>query len=179
MNSDIQQILDQAKELLKDEMSQISHKTWIEPLKIASITDNNIVLVSEDSFKRDMADTKFHDLIMNTFSVILQKNCTVSIVCEDEMPAEKAIPEVQTFSNNNSYSYTNLNPKYIDTNKSISFEVTDENLLELSGGIVQGMSGSPIIQNNKLIGAVTHVVIDEVNKGYAVFIRTMLEEGDE
>ena len=112
MNSDIQQILDQAKELLKDEMSQISHKTWIEPLKIASITDNNIVLVSEDSFKRDMADTKFHDLIMNTFSVILQKNCTVSIVCEDEMPAEKTIPEVQTFSNNNSYSYTNLNPKY-------------------------------------------------------------------
>lgn len=112
MNSDIQQILDQAKELLKDEMSQISHKTWIEPLKIASITDNNIVLVSEDSFKRDMADTKFHDLIMNTFSVILQKNCTVSIVCEDETPAEKTIPEVQTFSNNNSYSYTNLNPKY-------------------------------------------------------------------
>ena len=112
MKSDIQQILDQAKELLKDEMSQISHKTWIEPLKIASITDNNIVLVSEDSFKRDMADTKFHDLIMNTFSVILQKNCTVSIVCEDEMPAEKTIPEVQTFSNNNSYSYTNLNPKY-------------------------------------------------------------------
>ena len=42
MNSDIQQILDQAKELLKDEMSQISHKTWIEPLKIASITDNNM-----------------------------------------------------------------------------------------------------------------------------------------
>ena len=46
MNSEIQQILDQAKELLKDEMSQISHKTWIEPLKISSIIDNNIVLVS-------------------------------------------------------------------------------------------------------------------------------------
>ncbi len=112
MNSDIQQILDQAKELLKDEMSQISHKTWIEPLKIASITDNNVVLVSEDSFKRDMADTKFHDLIMNTFSVILQRNCTVSIICENEIPVEKDLPEVQSFSNNNSYSYTNLNPKY-------------------------------------------------------------------
>ena len=112
MNSDIQQILDQAKELLKDEMSQISHKTWIEPLKIASITDNNVVLVSEDSFKRDMADTKFHDLIMNTFSVILQRNCTVSIICENEIPVEKNLPEVQSFSNNNSYSYTNLNPKY-------------------------------------------------------------------
>lgn len=112
MNSDIQQILDQAKELLKDEMSQISHKTWIEPLKIASITDDNVVLVSEDSFKRDMADTKFHDLIMNTFSVILQRNCTVSIICENEIPVEKDLPEVQSFSNNNSYSYTNLNPKY-------------------------------------------------------------------
>ena len=50
--------------------------------------------------------------------------------------------------------------------------------MEKTGGIVQGMSGSPIIQNGKIIGAVTHVVIDEVNKGYAVFIRTMLEEGE-
>lgn len=73
---------------------------------------------------------------------------------------------------------TNLNKNDIKTNKSISFEVIDEELLELSGGIVQGMSGSPIIQNNKIIGAVTHVVIDEVTKGYAVFIRTMLEEGE-
>ena len=77
MNYNIEQVLTEAKELLKEEMSQISHKTWIEPLKIASIIDNNVTLVSEDSFKRDMADTKFHDLIMNTFSVILQKNCTL------------------------------------------------------------------------------------------------------
>ena len=40
------------------------------------------------------------------------------------------------------------------------------------------MSGSPIIQNNKIIGAVTHVVVDDVTKGYAIFIRTMLEEGE-
>ena len=73
---------------------------------------------------------------------------------------------------------TNLNKNDIKTNKSISFEVIDQELLELSGGIVQGMSGSPIIQNDKIIGAVTHVVIDEVTKGYAVFIRTMLEEGE-
>ena len=112
MNSDIQQILDQAKELLKDEMSQISHKTWIEPLKIASIVDNNVILVSEDSFKRDMADTKFHDLIMNTFSVILQKNCTISIVCENELEKSEKEPEPQIISNNNGYLNTSLNPKY-------------------------------------------------------------------
>ena len=113
MNSNIEQVLNEAKELLKDEMSQISHKTWIEPLKIASIVDNNVTLVSEDSFKRDMADTKFHDLIMNTFSVILQKNCTLSIICKDEIPVveEKKI-EVQNVSNNNQYVGTSLNPKY-------------------------------------------------------------------
>lgn len=73
---------------------------------------------------------------------------------------------------------TSLNRNAIDTNKSITFKVTDKTLMEKTGGIVQGMSGSPIIQNEKIIGAVTHVVIDEVNKGYAVFIRTMLEEGE-
>jgi len=113
MNYDIEQVLTEAKELLKDEMSQISHKTWIEPLKIASIVDNNVTLISEDSFKRDMADTKFHDLIMNTFSVILQKNCTLSIICKDEITEveEKKI-EIQSVSNNNQYVGTSLNPKY-------------------------------------------------------------------
>ena len=73
---------------------------------------------------------------------------------------------------------TKLNKSEISTNKSISFTVTDNNLLSTTGGIVQGMSGSPIVQNGKIIGAVTHVLVDDVVKGYAVFIRTMLEEGD-
>ena len=73
---------------------------------------------------------------------------------------------------------TKLNKNEISTNKSISFTVTDNNLLSVTGGIVQGMSGSPIVQNGKIIGAVTHVLVDDVVKGYAVFIRTMLEEGD-
>ena len=73
---------------------------------------------------------------------------------------------------------TKLNKNEISTNKSISFTVTDNNLLSVTGGIVQGMSGSPIVQNDKIIGAVTHVLVDDVVKGYAVFIRTMLEEGD-
>lgn len=53
--------------------------------------------------------------------------------------------------------------------------VTDEELIEKTGGIVQGMSGSPIIQNGKLIGAVTHVLIDEPTKGYGIFAENMLE----
>ena len=53
--------------------------------------------------------------------------------------------------------------------------VTDKELLEKTGGIVQGMSGSPIIQNGKLIGAMTHVLIDDPTKGYAIFAENMLE----
>ncbi len=62
--------------------------------------------------------------------------------------------------------------------KNILFEVTDQRLLETSGGIVQGMSGSPIIQNNMIIGAVTHVVVDDCTKGYGIFITNMLEEAE-
>ncbi len=65
-----------------------------------------------------------------------------------------------------------------DTQKSFSFEIVDEKLLSKTGGIVQGMSGSPIIQNNKVIGSVTNVVIDNVKMGYGISIITMLEEGD-
>ena len=62
--------------------------------------------------------------------------------------------------------------------KNILFEVNDSRLLEKAGGIVQGMSGSPIIQNNKIVGAVTHVIVNDVTKGYGIFITTMLEEGE-
>ena len=62
--------------------------------------------------------------------------------------------------------------------KNISFEITDQELLDKTGGVVQGMSGSPIVQNDKLIGAVTHVVTDNVTTGYGLFITTMLEESE-
>jgi stage IV sporulation protein B len=60
--------------------------------------------------------------------------------------------------------------------KDIIIEITDTELLEKTGGIVQGMSGSPIIQNGKLIGAVTHVFVNNPKKGYGIFAETMLEE---
>ena len=54
-------------------------------------------------------------------------------------------------------------------------KITDKALLDKTGGIVQGMSGSPIIQNNKLVGAVTHVFINDPTKGYGIFAENMLE----
>lgn len=60
--------------------------------------------------------------------------------------------------------------------KNIFFEITDEKLLKKTKGIFQGMSGSPIIQDGKIIGAVTHVVVDDSSKGYGIFITSMLKE---
>lgn len=62
--------------------------------------------------------------------------------------------------------------------KNILFEVTDKRLLEETGGIVQGMSGSPIIQGDNIIGAVNFVLVDSPDKGYGIFITNMLEEAE-
>ena len=65
-----------------------------------------------------------------------------------------------------------------DKTKNLLFEITDEELLKTTGGIIQGMSGSPIIQDDYIIGAVTHVVVDNPKKGYGIFITNMLEEAE-
>ena len=61
-------------------------------------------------------------------------------------------------------------------NKSMKIKVTDENLLNKTGGIIQGMSGSPVIQNGKFVGAVTHVLVNNPKEGYAVFGDIMLKQ---
>ncbi len=68
--------------------------------------------------------------------------------------------------------------KYSDGTKCFVIEVTDKELISLTGGIVQGMSGSPILQNGKLIGAVTHVLVNDPTKGYGIFIENMLSEAE-
>lgn len=65
-----------------------------------------------------------------------------------------------------------------DENKNLIIKVTDEILIAKTGGIIQGMSGSPIIQNGKLVGAVTHVFLNDPTGGYGIFAETMLEVAD-
>jgi len=63
--------------------------------------------------------------------------------------------------------------------KNILFQITDSTLIDKTNGVIKGMSGSPIVQDNKIIGAVTHAIVnDDGNKGYGIFITTMLEEGE-
>ena len=65
-----------------------------------------------------------------------------------------------------------------EVNKSMTIEVTDPSLLDETGGIIQGMSGSPILQNGKLIGAVTHVFVNNPTKGYGIFAESMINESE-
>ena len=128
---------------------------------------------------------------------IINKNTTKGIFGKytSKLPNKETL-EVATFDEiklDNAYILTVLNDNQIeefnikivdkysrqkDTQKAFSFEIIDNKLLQKSGGIIQGMSGSPIIQDNKIIGAVTNVLIDDVSLGYGISIITMLEEGE-
>ena len=94
------------------------------------------------------------------------KTGKAQIICEIETGKKKTYEiEIQKI-------YTGNN----QDNKSMQIKVTDEELLEKTGGIIQGMSGSPIIQNGKFIGAVTHVLVNDPTTGYGVFADMMLKQ---
>lgn len=73
----------------------------------------------------------------------------------------------------------NINYNEKIKSKNMIIKITDERLLDQTGGIVQGMSGSPIIQNDMLVGAVTHVFVNDPQKGYGIFAENMLSEMNE
>lgn len=90
--------------------------------------------------------------------------------------------KILTVIEGNKIEEFDINILKINSNNTISknflFEITDPKLLKTTGGIIQGMSGSPIIQNDLIIGAVTHVVVDDPTKGYGISIIKMLEEAE-
>ncbi len=68
--------------------------------------------------------------------------------------------------------------RYVPDSKNMIIKITDPRLLDKTGGIVQGMSGSPILQNGKIVGAVTHVFVNDSTRGYGIFIENMLAEAE-
>lgn len=92
-----------------------------------------------------------------------------TILCSlDNQKVQEYEIEIQKIFKENNYD-----------NKSMQIKITDEKLLEKTGGIIQGMSGSPIIQNGKFVGAVTHVLVNNPQEGYAVFGDIMLKQSKE
>lgn len=117
--------------------------------------------------------------IFGTYNSDLNKNNLVEIGTLDEVKLGKA--SMLTVIENDIVEEFDINIDKIDKKdelKNILFTITDKRLLEKTGGIVQGMSGSPIMQGGKLVGAVTHVIVDDCEKGYGISIINMLEESE-
>lgn len=94
---------------------------------------------------------------------------SAKIMCtlEDNNTREYDVEIERIYKNNN------------QNNKSMLIKVTDPELIERTGGIIQGMSGSPIIQNNKVVGALTHVLVNDPTTGYGVFADLMIKQSRE
>ncbi len=108
-----------------------------------------------------------------------QNKKAVEVASRNEIELGKATILCNLSENEYKEYEIEIQKKYVDktsNSKCMIIKVTDEELLAKTGGIVQGMSGSPILQNNKLVGAVTHVLLSDPTRGYAVFADMMLEE---
>lgn len=117
--------------------------------------------------------------IYGKYEESLNDKTLIDVADKDEVTTGKAsIITVTTGEKKEEFSINILKVFPNDETKNILFEITDEKLLNKTSGVVQGMSGSPIIQNNKLVGAVNYVIVDNPKRGYGVFITNMLEEID-
>lgn len=117
--------------------------------------------------------------IFGDYKEEIEQDKTLEVGNKDEVTKGKAY--IRTNIKDDEIKDYEINILNIDLNsksKNILFEVTDKTLINETGGIVQGMSGSPIIQNNKIIGAVNYVIVNDPKKGYGIFITTMLKEGE-
>lgn len=123
MQTELESLLNEAKELLKEEVPRISFDTWIKILKIESMQDNNIVLSVDDPFKIDIIKNRYGDLITNTFNYILNRVCTVSFMLVSDSKSNNTQQVLPSIDTSFGYSNSSLNPKYTFEN----FVVGDNN----------------------------------------------------
>ncbi len=109
-NEAINDLWNRAKELLKEETTVITYETWIQPLELKSINDNIIVLLATNSFQRDTVESRYLDLLTNTFNFITNKKCKVIIKLEDD--DTDTLTQIPIMGNNKALLNSGLNPKY-------------------------------------------------------------------
>ena len=107
-----------------------------------------------------------------------EKNIPIALKQEIEKGEAQILCTISTEPELFNVIITEIHQENDNINRGLEIKVTDERLLEVTGGIVQGMSGSPIVQNGKLVGAVTHVLVNDPTRGYGIFIENMLEAAE-
>jgi stage IV sporulation protein B len=117
--------------------------------------------------------------IVNDSQNIVPKNKPMPIALKSEVK-EGPAQILCNISGNSVEAYNIIIQKLfrqsVNTSKSMVIKITDQRLLNYTGGIVQGMSGSPIIQDGKIVGAVTHVLVNDPSRGYGIFIENMIQK---
>ena len=170
-----------------------SSSNEIVEIKTGTIFENRITSINKSSNGNPGSknasfnfDNVFGDIrkntkygIYGTYNATIPEKGVLEVASNDEVKIGKAY--IYTVLEDKAVELFEINIDSINENakvKNIIFTITDKNLISKTGGVVQGMSGSPIIQDNKIVGAVTHVMIDNVSNGYGIFITTMLNEGE-
>ena len=146
MNSNTQSVFSEAKELIREEMSELSFKTWILPLELLSINDNTIEILVKDQFNKETVENRYKNLITNAFNIVLQKNCDVNIVLKDDLQTKENFEDKNNlnFVSNSNYSKTFLNKNYsFDT-----FVVGDNNRFAHAAALA--VADSPAVAYNPL-----------------------------
>ncbi len=130
--------------------------------KIGEVTNNTICGISGKFFSQPSSNTTTYDIALK--NEVKEGEATILVTTEGS--------EVKPYSINIE-STSSLSS---DKSKAMTIQITDNDLIKKTGGIVQGMSGAPIIQNGKLVGAVTHVFIQNPTKGYAIYLEDMINQ---
>lgn len=113
MYSDKNDLLTKAKDLLKDEMTNISYTTWIKNLEIESINDNKVILIAQSTIQKDAIESRFFDLVVNTFNFITNKTCDIKIVEKSDLHTIETLKDMtEDYTQSETYANTFLNPKY-------------------------------------------------------------------
>lgn len=164
---------------IKDGNILLSKVTSIDKSRNGKVGSKNATILFKE--KIGTIEKNIDSGIYGFYTGSIPKKSTMEVA--DFSNINKGSAYILTVTNNNEikkYDILILDKYYSkrNTNKAFSFEIIDDNLINKTGGIVQGMSGSPIVQDNKIIGSVTNVVIDNVLRGYAISIVKMLEDGD-
>ncbi|MFR5682717.1 MAG: chromosomal replication initiator protein DnaA [Clostridia bacterium] len=113
-NSNLNELLTKAKDLLKDEVTKISYDTWIKNIEIESENNGHIVLIATSPFQKDAINSRYYDLIVNTFNYITNKDCTISVIVKGESAEESNndTSALDSVDSNQGQSNSSLNPKY-------------------------------------------------------------------
>lgn len=154
-----------------------SKVTNVEPSTNGSPGEKNATVLSDEK-KGNIKENTIKGIFGN-YTYPIDKSKLYKVAQSNEI--KKGEAKILTVLNGTKVNEYSINILKVNSNietKNILFEITDETLLKSTNGIIQGMSGSPIIQNNYIVGAVTHVVIDNPHRGYGILITKMLEEGE-